>query len=121
MKTILVASSDAKVHRFIKKHLSQKYTIKPALESGDALLKVFDEGIDLAIIDTNLKGISGLKTVMILKSCCQRVPLIVLSKNTSLKTGSRILEQGVFYYLTKPLNPREFTKVVESALYIYGD
>lgn len=114
MKTILIASSDTEVHTLMKKHLSQ-YAIKTVMESGDALLKIFKEGVDLIIIDTELKGIPGLKTVEILKSCCERVPLIVLSKNTSVKTGSKIMEQGIFYYLPKPLNPRELKKVVKSA------
>lgn len=118
MKTILVASSDAEVHKLMERELSQKYAIRTVKESGDALLKIFKEGVDLIIIDTELKGISGLKTVEILKSCCERVPLIVLSKNTSVKTGSKIMEKGVFYYLPKPLNPRELKKVVESAFLI---
>jgi len=121
VKTILVASSDAEVHKLMERELSQKYAIRTVKESGDALLKIFKifkEGVDLIIIDTELKGISGLKTVEILKSCCERVPLIVLSKNTSVKTGSKIMEKGVFYYLPKPLNPRELKKVVESAFLI---
>ena len=79
-------------------------------------LEAIDRQVELAIIDTNIKGLPLTKVLQILRKCRPRVPVIVVSGDYTVETGSRIMEQGVFYYTYKPLDMSSFKEIIESAL-----
>ena len=85
-------------------------------DTADLLLQVIDKDLDLAIIDTNLKGLPVAKTVQIIKNCRPRIPVIIISEDYSVSTGSRIMEQGVFYYMYKPVDMDSLREIIDSAL-----
>ncbi len=87
-------------------------------DSGDVLLKLLDNDIDLAIIDENIAGMDGSKLVEIIKKSRPRIPLITISSGNSKDALARVLEQGVFYFFITPINGEELRQAVESALKI---
>ncbi len=85
-------------------------------DCGDLLLKILEKDIDLAIIDENLAGMAGPKLIKIIKKSRPRIPLIVLSSGNSKEELARVLEQGVFYFIIKPINCEELKEAVISGL-----
>jgi response regulator of citrate/malate metabolism len=44
------------------------------------------------------------------------IPLIIISSGDSKEELARVLEQGVFYFIIKPINAEELKEAVESGL-----
>ena len=115
---ILIGSSEDELKQALADFITVNFGKRVLLvaESSDLLLEAIDKDVELAIVDTNLKGLSVAKTIQIMKKCRPRVPVIVISDDYSVATGSRIMEQGVFYYMYKPVDMDSFREIVESAL-----
>ncbi len=117
-KSILSAISDEGVKGQVLEALNgiETYLLTWVGNSGDLLLNILDKDIDLAIIDENLAGIVGSKLIKIIKKSRPRIPLIIISSGNSKEEFARVLEQGIFYFIMKPINGEELRRVVESAL-----
>jgi DNA-binding NtrC family response regulator len=119
-KSILFAGSDEGMKEQVAEVLDgiATYSLTWVGESGDLLLKILDKDIDLAIIDENLAGMAGSKLIKIIKKSRPRIPLIIISSGNSKEELARVLEQGVFYFILKPINGQELKEAVESGLKI---
>ena len=117
-KSILFAISDEGMKGQVFEVLNgiATYSLTWVGDSGDLLLKILDKDIDLAIIDENLAGMDGAKLVKIIKKSRPRIPLIIISSGDSKEELARVLEQGVFYFIIKPINGEELKEAVESGL-----
>jgi DNA-binding response OmpR family regulator len=117
-KSILSAIVDGGVKAEVFEALEgiESYSLTWVEDSGDLLLKILDKDIDLAIIDENLAGMAGAKLIRIIKKSRPRIPLIVISSGNSKEELARVLEQGIFYFIIKPINGKELKEAVDSAL-----
>ncbi|HLB25049.1 MAG TPA: response regulator [Nitrospirota bacterium] len=115
---ILVGSPEAAMRDELAKLVSEGLgrAVVGVSESSDLLLELIGRDVDLVILDTNLGGLPVADTVQIMKKCRPRVPVVVISDDYSVATGSRIMEQGVFYYMYKPVDMGSLLKIIESAL-----
>jgi len=121
-KSILYAISDEGMKEQVSEVLNgiETYSLTWVGESGDLLLKILDKDIDLAIIDENLAGMAGSKLIKIIKKSRPRIPLIIISSGNSKEELARVLEQGVFYFIIKPINGQELKEAVDSGLKLKG-
>ncbi len=119
-KSILFAISDEGLKAQVSEVLNgiATYSLTWVGESGDLLLKILDKDIDLAIIDEDLAGMAGSKLIQIIKKSRPRIPLIIISSGNSKEELARVLEQGVFYFIIKPINGQELKEAVDSGLKI---
>ena len=119
-KSILFAISDEGMKGQVFEVLNgiATYSLTWVGDSADLLLKILDKDIDLAIIDENLAGIVGSKLITIIKKSRPRIPLIIISSGNSKEELARVLEQGVFYFIIKPINGEELKEAVDSGLKI---
>ena len=117
-RSILFAASDEGVKKQVFQALNgiEAYSLTWVGDSGDLLLKILEADIDLTIIDMKLSGIAGSKVVEIIKRSRPRMPIIIISNGNSVETLARVLEQGVFYFIVKPIIGEELRSAVESAL-----
>jgi two-component system, NtrC family, nitrogen regulation response regulator GlnG len=115
---ILIGSTETAIKSSLSELLSVSFGRESVCvgETSDLLLEAIDRQVELAIIDTNIKGLPLTKVLQILRKCRPRVPIIVVSGDYTVATGSRIMEQGVFYYTYKPLDMGSFKEIIESAL-----
>ena len=119
-KSILFAVSDEGMKGQVFEILNgiATYSLTWVGDSGDLLLRILDKDIDLAIIDENLAGMAGSKLIKIIKKSRPRIPLIIISSGNSKEELARVLEQGVFYFIIKPINGEELKEAVDSGLKI---
>ena len=117
-KSILFAISDEGMKGQVFEVLDgiATYSLTWVGDSADLLLKILDKDIDLAIIDENLAGMAGSKLIQIIKKSRPRIPLIIISSGDSKEELARVLEQGVFYFIIKPINGEELIEAVDSGL-----
>ena len=116
-RSILVVTSEPSTRQEIVERLSAQGFRAVAVERGsDALLAVAENNICLVVLDLSVQEPSGARTFEVLRKMRPRLPVIVLSGDSSVETGRQILQLGVFYYLLKPLNLEELDQVVRLAL-----
>ena len=115
---ILIGSAETSVKNSLSDFMSISFGMESVCvsETSDLLLEAIDRQVELAIIDTNILGLPIAKALQILKKCRPRVPVIVVSDDYSVATGSSITGHGVFYYTYKPLDMSSFKEIIESAL-----
>ncbi len=119
-KSILFAISDEGMKGQVFEVLNgiATYSLTWVGDSADLLLKILDKDIDLAIIDEDLAGMAGSKLIKIIKKSRPKIPLIIISSGNSKEELARVLEQGVFYFIIKPINGEELKEAVDSGLKI---
>jgi len=117
-KSILFAGSDEGMKAQVADILDDiaAYSLTWVGDSGDLLLRILDKDVDLVIIDENLAGLSGSTLIKIIKKSRPRIPLIIISSGNSKEDLARVLEQGVYYFILKPVNAQEFKEAVASGL-----
>ncbi len=117
-KSILSAISNERVKGQVLEALNgiETYSLTWVGNSADLLLSILDKDIDLAIIDENLAGIVGSKLIKIIKKSRPRIPLIIISSGNSKEELARVLEQGVFYFIMRPIKSEELRQAVDSGL-----
>jgi len=117
-KIILNAISDENVKGQVIAALDSidAYSLSWVGNSGDLLLNILDKDVDLAVIDENLVGIAVSKLVEIIKKSRPRIPLIIISSADSKEELAKVLEQGVFYFIMKPVEGEELRQAVDSGL-----
>ena len=73
---------------------------------------------DVILMDINLRGLSGLDALKILRDdpVTAHIPVVALSANAMPHDIRKGLEAGFFRYLTKPINVNEFMDTLNVAL-----
>ena len=70
---------------------------------------------DLVMCDLEMPGLSGLKVLEILRERDADATVIMLSGRGDIETVVRCMQLGAEHFLTKPLEPRHLSAVVEGA------
>lgn len=73
--------------------------------SGEEALRIADErGIDTAIVDVRMPGLSGIETLGKLKEIDPTTEVVILTAFETLDTARKALRLGAFDYLSKPFD-----------------
>ncbi len=94
------------------------FEVVKAATAKEALEKIETEKLDLAILDVNLPGLSGIDICEILKNDpkTSHIPVIFLTAAADIQTEFHAKNAGGFAYLTKPLDPAKFQAQLQEAL-----
>ena len=73
---------------------------------------------DLILMDIQLPGIDGIDATRILKEdiITADIPIVALTAHATKGDEEKILKAGCTGYISKPINTREFPKIVKSYL-----
>ncbi len=116
---LLAASADDAFRKQIVDVLRRQsdVDVRTTDNSHEMIMAVLEEGVVAVILDLDLHPLEeNLATLDVLKKLHPRMPIIVVSTDTSTATGTRVVEKGVFYYLFKPVSDAELKEVVENAI-----
>ncbi len=88
--------------------------------NGEDALTALEQGsYDLAILDINMPGTSGLDVIKLHRMACigePRLPMIAFSADATPEMRRACLDAGVDAYLTKPLEPKQLLEHVAALL-----
>lgn len=118
MQTILLVDSEPgtmNIHEEVLMQLGYRVIMVPDGQSG---LEVALEGIpvDLLITECRIADMDGLAFVETIKKYLPHLPVIVLTKHSSIETYIRALGLGVFEYVNTPVSVKELRRIVATAL-----
>ncbi len=105
-----------RVVQFILK--SQGYIVHEAKHGLEALELVKVHLPDLILMDLQLPGMDGFTTTRIIKedATTKDIPVVALTAYAMRGDAERAVEAGCDGYITKPIDPDEFPKLVASYL-----
>jgi len=104
-KRILVVEDEAELCEMVKDWLERNnYNISVAADGEKALNKVYEENIDLIILDITLPGIDGYEVMQTLKSNPRYsgIPVLMFTADGSGVSQDKAFEAGANDYLVKP-------------------
>ena len=116
---ILVVDDEKDIVELVTFHLEQKgFSVLKAGDGETALSILFDENVDLLILDLMLPGMNGLE---VLKSLREHpriagLPVILLTAKAAEVDKIVGFEMGTDDYLTKPFSVKELVARVEALL-----
>ncbi len=105
MKKILIVDDDKRVVRMLEEYM-KLYNLDPVRRKRQDALALYDETVDLIILDINMQGMDGVEV-------CRRirkqgnVPIIMLSANAASFDKVEALGAGADDYIVKPFDPVE--------------
>ncbi len=112
---VLVIEDDADISNMICDLLKQNgYSAKTAYSGTEALM-VFDEKIDLVLLDLMLPGLAGEMVLMEIRKH-SNVPVIGLSAKSDKDSTINLLKSGADNYIVKPFNNEELLARIEAQL-----
>lgn len=124
---VLVVDDEAAVRNLIasglavfqRDGLGGGWTLGPILvaEDGqDALAKLRDNDVALAIVDIKLPGMNGTELLERIKGLSPRTEVVLVTGHASLETAIEAVRRGAADYLTKPFELEALRVAVERAL-----
>jgi DNA-binding response OmpR family regulator len=118
-KKIMVADDDRNVLYLITELLSrQNYSIEPAVDGEQALIKAREFNPDLIVLDVMMPLIDGIEVCRRVKSNPQtsHIKVIMLTAKTSGRDKEAGLAAGADHYMTKPFKITELTGKIDELL-----
>lgn len=107
------------LEKYIKEFFSKKKIKSPEIQifhCGEDLL-ASEDTFDIAFLDVEMSGISGIHTGRELKKRNRRILFMIITSYTEYLDEA--LQFHAFRYLSKPLDKARLFRNLESALYVY--
>jgi two-component system OmpR family response regulator len=108
MPKVLLAEDDAELSEMVARYLKfEHYTIE-VVDNGDSALEMLNTcDFDLAVLDWNMPGKSGVEVVQSHRQRGGTTPILMLTGMKEIEDKMLGLESGADDYLTKPFHIRE--------------
>ncbi len=118
MAKILIAEDDINTLQGLKTIMSREgHNVLSAPDGQEAYAMMVDHGdIDLLLTDLKMPGIGGLELSRKGKEAFPETQIIVMTAFGTVDTAVQAMKEGVYDYLTKPVDIDELLVVVEKAL-----
>ncbi|EPM71720.1 two component transcriptional regulator, winged helix family protein [Pseudomonas syringae pv. theae ICMP 3923] len=118
---ILVVDDDEQTAAYLLRGLSESGHVVDVAADGTSGLGLALEGIhDVLIVDRRLPGLNGIALVKALRACQSRVPVLMLSAQSSTQDKVEGLQAGCDDYLAKPYAFAELLARLDALLRGYG-
>jgi DNA-binding NtrC family response regulator len=123
MQTILLVDNEPHMLEIAERTLNTFGYNVISRTDAESALSVIRDGIeiDLVITDYGMPGMNGVELLAILRKAMPSVPVIMLTRHTSVEIYLQSIGEGAFEYLTKPFKKRELYRTVRSALHRPAD
>ena len=95
---------------------SSGFEVETALSGEEALVKFSLVNPHVVITDLRMPGIDGLALFEAIREKNKAVPVIIITAHGSIPEAVEATRQGVFSFLTKPIDGKELIRETEKAL-----
>jgi two-component system response regulator HydG len=117
MKKILIIEDDVDVSMLLKRFLTKNNYEVLTAHSGNKGLSMFEEeNPDLVLCDFRLGDLDGMEVLSRIKEKNYTIPVIIITGYSDIKIAVKVIKQGAFDYITKPLFPDEILLTIKKAI-----
>jgi two-component system NtrC family response regulator len=114
---LLVVEDDPLQRKLIKENLEEEgYTVFEAENKHGSLEIIAQEPIDVAIVDFQLNGETGLDVIQAILDRNPLVTPVMVTAFGNIENAVEAMRRGAYDYIVKPINYKNFLMVVERAL-----
>jgi len=114
---VLVIDDEPAIRRALRASLTELgFVVAEASRGEDGIQLVQTKTFDVVLLDINMPGIGGIKTLLKLRAMAPRLPILMLTVQDSEETKIEALESGADDYITKPFSMRECMARIRSAI-----
>lgn len=114
---VLLVDDDPTILTMLSAWLEETgYEVKTAENGPQAMTEMTDFRPHLVITDLRMEGMDGIALLKEIQQYNSVLPVIMLSGNAQISDAVRATHQGVFEFLTKPVDPNNLFRCVQSAL-----
>lgn len=116
-KKILIIDDDVDICTLISKFLERNGYETHICYRGETGLKALkDDSFDIILTDFRLPDEDGLSLLTKIKAIDELVPVIVITGYSDVKQAVKVIQNGAFEYVTKPIFPEDILKLIKQAL-----
>ncbi|MFC2045408.1 HD domain-containing phosphohydrolase [Chloroflexota bacterium] len=116
-ESILIIDDEAVIRKILHTRLSEEgYRCEEAENASQALVKLSQNSVGLAILDIKMPGKSGVELLPELKAQYPDTMVIMATATADIQTAIHCMKTGAYDYFTKPFNLEEVTLCVDRAL-----
>ncbi len=114
---VLVVDDEEPVRRLEARLLTENgYRCDTAADVREARSKLQQEPFDVALVDVNMPGASGLDLIRYATNECPETAIVMVTGVDDCKVANAALEMGAYGYLIKPFESNELLINVANAL-----
>ena len=114
---VLLVDDEPAIRRALRTPLNEMgFQTTEAVRGEDALHLVQTQTFDVVLLDVNMPGIGGMKTLVRLRALAPRLPILMLTVVNGEEEKVEALENGADDYITKPFSIRECVARLRSAV-----
>ena len=114
---LLLVDDEVAIRRALRAPLIELgFVVAEASRGEEALLLAQAQTFDAVLLDINMPGLGGMKTLSRLRAMAPRLPILMLTVQDSEESKIEALEGGADDYITKPFSLRECIARVRSAV-----
>lgn len=114
---VLLVDDEPSIRRALRTPLNELgFSTTEASRGEEALHLVQAETFDVVLLDVNMPGIGGMKTLARLRALAPRLPILMLTVVDGEEEKIEALECGADDYITKPFSIRECVARIRSAV-----
>ncbi|MBI3828004.1 MAG: sigma-54-dependent Fis family transcriptional regulator [Planctomycetes bacterium] len=95
---------------------NEGYEVLIAASAEDGLEIAERETPDIALIDVQLSGVSGLDAMPRFREIAPDMPILMITAHGTMETAIEAMRRGAYNYLTKPLHNEDVLQQVRNAL-----
>jgi DNA-binding NtrC family response regulator len=120
-RTVLVVDDEYSVCGELRKFLEAKgYSVVEAYSGDEALEAYKQESPDVVLLDMIMPGMSGLAALQELRALDPDASVIVMTALYDEGLANRVMDEGAFDYITKPINRDYLEMALMSKLALLG-
>ena len=114
----LIVEDDYYISEFLKKAIGQPDVYVLSAENGEQALEIIATGasVDIIITDLNMPKMGGEELIKKVRETSPRTLIIVMTGHASVSSVVSLMKQGIFDYLTKPVELDNFLTVFDRAV-----
>ncbi|MBI2381434.1 MAG: sigma 54-interacting transcriptional regulator [Gammaproteobacteria bacterium] len=118
---ILLVDDDPSLLKLLSMRLeAEGYAVSTASSGEEALHKLKLSPPDLLITDLRMEGMDGMGVLKAVQQAAPSLPVIMITAHGSIPDAVAAAQQGVFAFLTKPIDKEELLKTLRKALEVSG-
>lgn len=116
-ETLLIVDDEPNTLEGLKEIMTQEgYHVLTALSAEDGLKQLNNDDVDLLITDLMLPGMDGMEFARTVLHDYTGIQVVIITAFGTVKSAVEALKEGIYNYITKPVNIDELLVITKKAL-----
>ena len=112
-QVLLIVDDDPLLRQVLRILLNDQYETMSAKDGLEAIAIVRSRAVDLVLMDVNLPGTDGIKTLEMIKQIDNGIGVIMISASDDAEKAAASVKKGADGYITKPFDNDDLISTIK--------